>query len=69
MNLGKSAGAGVADHYHCHVIPRWTGDSNFMPIIGTTKVVIETLEQTFQALSPLFQAEWEKQKQIQAPGD
>ena len=55
MNLGQSAGAGVTDHYHMHVLPRWTGDSNFMPIVGKTKVVIETLEQTYEQLAPLFQ--------------
>lgn len=55
MNLGQSAGAGVIHHYHTHVIPRWTGDSNFMPLVGNTKVVIETLDQTYQHLLPLFQ--------------
>jgi len=55
MNLGKCAGAGVADHYHLHVIPRWTGDSHFMPIVGDTKVMIENLETTYDRLSPLFQ--------------
>jgi len=56
MNLGKSAGAGVADHYHMHIIPRWTGDANFMPLVGETKVVLETLEQTHEKLLPLFQS-------------
>ena len=55
MNIGQSAGAGVVDHYHIHIIPRWVGDSNFMPLISKTKVVIETLEKTYQQLSPLFQ--------------
>jgi ATP adenylyltransferase len=55
MNLGKCAGAGVADHYHLHVIPRWTGDSHFMPIVGKTKVMIENLETTYERLFPLFQ--------------
>lgn len=55
MNLGNSAGAGVADHYHLHVIPRWTGDSNFMAIVGKTKVVIEDIETTYIQLLPLFQ--------------
>ncbi len=54
MNLGQSAGAGVTDHYHLHVIPRWTGDSNFMPIVGKTKVVIEDLETSYKKLWPLF---------------
>lgn len=55
MNLGHSAGAGVADHFHLHVIPRWTGDSNFMPLVGRTKVVIADLETTYRQLFPLFQ--------------
>jgi ATP adenylyltransferase len=54
MNLGKSAGAGVADHFHLHVVPRWTGDSNFMPIVGRTKVVMEDLDTTWSRLHPLF---------------
>lgn len=57
MNLGQSAGAGVTDHYHLHVIPRWTGDSNFMPIVGKTKVVIEELKTTYERLLAFFQRE------------
>lgn len=55
MNLGQSAGAGVTGHYHLHLIPRWTGDANFMPIVGKTRVVIEDLPTTYQKLFPLFQ--------------
>jgi ATP adenylyltransferase len=54
MNLGKSAGAGVAEHFHLHIIPRWQGDSNFMPIVGRTKVVLEDLDATYDRLAPLF---------------
>jgi len=57
MNLGRSAGAGVVDHVHLHVLPRWTGDSNFMPIVGKTKVVIEGLRTSYDRLFPLFERE------------
>jgi ATP adenylyltransferase len=55
MNLGNSAGAGVADHFHLHVIPRWTGDSNFMALVGKTKVVIEDVGTSYVQLLPFFQ--------------
>lgn len=60
MNLGHSAGAGVSDHYHLHIIPRWVGDSNFMPIVGKTKLTIEDLNTTYERLLPLFQKEKKK---------
>ena len=60
LNLGRSAVAGVVDHFHVHVVPRWTGDANFMPIAGGTKVVIEDLDETYARLAPLFVQEARK---------
>ena len=54
MNLGKSAGAGIADHIHMHVLPRWQADSNFISVIGETRVLPEALADTYRKLKPLF---------------
>lgn len=54
MNLGRIAGAGIADHLHFHIVPRWDGDTNFMPILGHAKVVSEALEKSWGKLSEGF---------------
>jgi ATP adenylyltransferase len=54
MNLGRSAGAGVADHIHTHLVPRWTGDTNFMTVVGEVRVLPEEVSKTAERLRPVF---------------
>jgi ATP adenylyltransferase len=55
INLGKPAGAGVLDHLHLHLVPRWNGDTNFMTVVGNTRVLPEDLSETAKKLRPIFE--------------
>ena len=55
INLGKPAGAGILDHLHVHVVPRWNGDTNFMTVVGRTRVLPEELPQVAERLRPVFE--------------
>jgi len=55
INLGRPAGAGVVDHLHIHLVPRWTGDTNFMSVVGNVRVLPEELDQTAKRLRPIFE--------------
>ena len=54
MNIGKIAGAGIDDHLHFHIVPRWAADTNFMPVVGQTKIISEDLGETWERLKEVF---------------
>jgi ATP adenylyltransferase len=55
MNLGRPAGAGIVDHLHVHLVPRWNGDTNFMTVVGDVRVLPEDLDSTAARLKPIFE--------------
>jgi ATP adenylyltransferase len=54
MNLGRTAGAGIADHIHTHIVPRWNGDNNFMPVISETRVISDSMQDIYNRLKEKF---------------
>ena len=57
INMGRVAGAGIADHVHIHIVPRWSGDTNFMPVLGDVRVIPASLEEVYKRLKTAFNPE------------
>ncbi len=55
LNLGKTGGAGLEEHVHFHIVPRWHGDTNFMPVIADSRVIPEAIRETYRFLKPMFE--------------
>ena len=68
MNLGQPAGAGVPDHYHFHVVPRWTGDTNFMTVLAEVRLVPEDLRQSRERLRALFATPGKRRNRLAETG-
>ena len=58
INLGRCAGAGLVDHLHLHIVPRWEGDTNYMPVVGATKVISESLKESYRRIKNAIQQNW-----------
>ncbi|HON10500.1 MAG TPA: HIT domain-containing protein [Chitinispirillaceae bacterium] len=56
MNIGRVAGAGIDQHIHMHIVPRWNGDTNFMPVLGDTRVISQGISDSYDALLPFFKS-------------
>ncbi len=57
INIGRTAGAGIDQHIHLHIVPRWNGDTNFMTVVGDTKVISQGIEETYDQLLPYFDSD------------